>query len=99
MTQQTKFLIRILICIAVAAITLYTNINTINDLTLLRLAIPALEKELKALQRENERLHYEIDCFESPIHLMELSRKPEYGHLRYPRLDEVIDIKIDEREK
>lgn len=99
MTQQTKFLIRILICIAVAAITLYTNINTINDLTLLRLAIPALEKELKALQRENERLQYEIDCFESPIHLMELSRKPEYGHLRYPRLDEVIDIKIDEREK
>ncbi|CCB90931.1 putative ftsL [Waddlia chondrophila 2032/99] len=99
MTQQTKFLIRILICIAVAAITLYTNINTINDLTLLRLAIPALEKELKALQRENERLQYEIDCFESPIHLMELSRKPEYGHLRYPRLDEVIDIKIDEGEK
>ena len=98
MTRQTNFLIRILICIAVAAITLYANIDTINDLTSLRLAIPVLEKEVRALQRENERLQYEIDRFESPIHLMELARKPEFGHLRYPRLDEVIEIKIDEEE-
>jgi len=98
MTLQTKFLIRILICIAVAAITLYSNIDTINDLTSLRLAIPVLEKEVKALLRENERLRYEIDRFESPIHLMELARKPEYGHLRYPRLDEVIEIDLEEKE-
>lgn len=96
MTLQTKFLIRILICIGVAAITMYVNIDTINDLTSLRLAIPVLEREVKALQRENERLQYEIDRFESPIHLMELARKPEFGHLRYPTLDEVIQIEIDE---
>lgn len=93
MKRQTKFLIRILLCIAVMAITLYAQIDTINDLTALRIAIPILEREVKALHRENERLQYEIDRFESPIHLMELARKPEYGHLRYPRMDEVIEIR------
>lgn len=93
MKRQTKFLIRILFCIAVMAITLYAQIDTINDLTALRIAIPIMEREVKALQRENERLQYEIDRFESPIHLMELARKPEYGHLRYPRMDEVIEIR------
>ena len=97
MRSQTKFLIRILLCIAVASLTLYTQIDTINDLTALRIAIPILEREVKALHRENERLQYEIDRFESPIHLMELARKPEYGHLRYPRKDEVIEIREEKR--
>ena len=90
MKPQTAFLFRILICIAAVALTLYAQIDTINDLTALQLAIPLVEREVRSLQQENERLQYEIDRFESPIHLMELSRKPEYGHLRHPRLDEVI---------
>lgn len=97
MKRQTKFLIRILVCIAVMALTLYAQIDTINDLTALRIAIPILEREVKALHRENERLQYEIDRFESPIHLMELARKPEYGHLIYPSMDEVIEIREERK--
>jgi hypothetical protein len=47
-----------------------------NQLTELRLMIPTLAKEAK----------------ESPIHLMELARKPEFSHLRWPYLNEVITL-------
>lgn len=97
MTRQTKLLIKTLLCIGIAAFSLYAHIDTINDLTALRLAIPILEKEVRALQKENEHLHYEIDRFESPIHLMELSRKSEYGHLKHPLVEDVIILKKEKR--
>lgn len=70
--------------------TLFGYIEKQNDLTELRLAIPALAKEVKSLQEENIRLTYEIEHFESPIHLMELMRKPEFSHLKYPYLNDEI---------
>lgn len=80
----------IFICIAAASVTIYEYIDKQNDLTELRLAIPALEKEVKHIQEENIRLRYEINQFESPIHLIELSRRPEFGHLKYPYLDKIL---------
>ena len=82
--------IRVLICIGIAGLTLYAYIYKQNELTGLRLMVPAISKELKAVQEENIRLRYEIDRFESPIHLMELSRKPEFSHLKYPYNNEII---------
>jgi hypothetical protein len=69
---------------------LYTYIDKHNELVELRLLIPQVSKDLKAIQEENMRLKYEIDRFESPIHLMELARKPEFSHLKYPQVSEVI---------
>lgn len=86
---MSPFLIRILICILMAGITLYAHIEKNNELVELRLAIPLLKRDVKVAQEENIRLQYEIERFESPVHLMELSRKPEFSHLRYPRLNEV----------
>jgi hypothetical protein len=83
-------LVSVLICIAIAWGTLYRYIEKQNELTELRLAIPALSKEVKALHEENQRLKYEIDQFESPIHLMELARKPEFSHLKYPTVREIV---------
>lgn len=85
--------IQILVCIFAAWWTLYSYIAKQNELTELRLAIPMLSKEVKALQEENRRLKYEIEQFESPVHLMELARKPEFSHLKYPKLDEIIILK------
>lgn len=82
--------IHIFTCIFIAGITLYACIEKQNGLTELRLKIPVLAKEVKRLQEENTRLKYEIDQFESPIHLMELARKPEFSHLKYPTLDKVL---------
>lgn len=81
---------RVFICIAVAGLTLFAYIDKQNELTGLRLLIPALTKEVKGIQEENIRLKYEIERFESPIHLMEMMRKPEFSHLKYPYLSEEL---------
>lgn len=83
---------RLLTCIVVAGVTLYAYIDKQNELTELRLEIPVIAKELKRLQEDNIKLNYEIEQFESPIHLMELARKPEFGHLKYPYVKEIIII-------
>ncbi|MFZ0564789.1 MAG: hypothetical protein WAM28_01145 [Chlamydiales bacterium] len=71
---------------------LYTYINKQNVIVELRLKIPSLAEELRVVEQENVRLQYEIDRFEDPIRLMELARHPEYSHLKYPLLDEIITI-------
>lgn len=82
---------QVFLCILIAGFTIYAYIDKQNALTELRLAIPAMSKEVKQIQEENIRLQYDINQFESPIHLMQLARKPEFGHLKYPYLnDEII---------
>lgn len=88
--KQLSLYLRIFTCILTASLTLYAYIDKQNELTELRLAIPALAKNVRDIQDENRRLKYEIDRFESPIHLMELARKPEFGHLKYPYVKDVI---------
>ena len=83
-------IIRLWICICFSGLLLYKYIDKSNELTELQLTIPMLAKEVKEIREGNLELQYEIEQFESPIHLMELARKPEFGHLKYPSLDEVI---------
>ncbi len=92
MKKQMILCTRIFVCIFAVGITLYATIDKNNDLTAIQLAIPELEKEVKTLHLENERLQYEIEQFESPIHLMELLRKPEFSHLKYPYVRDVIHL-------
>lgn len=88
--------IRIAFCIFIAGVTLFFYIDRQNELTEIRLAIPALAKEVKSIQEENIRLRYEIERFESPIHLMELLRKPEFSHLHYPYVKDVLILPEDD---
>jgi hypothetical protein len=85
-------LIRLLICISFVGLILYKYIDKLNDLTELRLSIPILAREVKDIHEQNLELQYNIDSFESPLHLMELARKPEFGHLKYPSLNEIISL-------
>lgn len=89
-SKHTLLYIRVMICIFAAGFTLYLYIEKQNELTELRLYLPVLSKEVKRIQEENTRLTYEIDHFESPIHLMELARKPEFSHLKYGFVKDVI---------
>lgn len=82
--------IRLLICISFAGLVLYKDIDQQNELTELRLSIPILTREVKEIREKNLELQYTIDCFESPLHLMELARKPEFGHLKYPSSNEIV---------
>ena len=56
--------------------------------------VPKLERKLKAIQEENTRLEFAIEKFENPINLMELSRKPEYSHLKHPIISDIIHLKL-----
>lgn len=85
-------LIRLLMCVLVFGLFLYAYLNQMVAITNLRLQIPHLAKDVHTLMEENRKLRYEIECFENPVHLLELSRKPEFGHLRFPKTDEVMDI-------
>jgi len=87
---------RIMTCIMVMVIFLYAYISKQNSITELRLQIPSISKELQMVTQENIRLQFEIDQFESPAYLMELAENPEFSHLKYPLIDEIITIEVDE---
>lgn len=91
-----KSLLKIFICFLAASLCIYVYMNKLNKMTEIRLKIPPLKRELKEIKEENMRLQYEIERFESPLHLMELSRKNEFSHLKYPYANEVILIEDDE---
>lgn len=83
-------IIRLLICVIFACFLLYREIDKRNELTEIQLLIPALTKEVNEIQEKNLELEYEIESFQSPLHLMELIRRPEFGHLKFTSLDEEI---------
>lgn len=92
------FALRLFTCGLALTIVAYSYVDKQNKLTEMRRIIPKLEKEVKNLVEVNRRFQFEIDHFENPIHLIELARKPEYSHLRFPRLDEIIIVTPDYNE-
>lgn len=88
--MQRGLFIRILICILAFSICLYSYVDRQNDVTLLRLAIPTLAKEIRTIGEENAKLRYDIEQFESPQHLMELARQQRFSHLKHPLTKEVM---------
>ncbi len=86
-----KFLVaKVVICAVSFCSALYAYLQKQNDLTLLRIELPTLTDEVRLLQEENMRLALEIDQFENPKHLMQLAERPEFSHLKYPMVDEII---------
>ncbi len=82
--------IRLLVCIFFAGLMLYKAIDKRNELTQLRLSIPLLAEGVKDIQEQNLEYRYAIKQFESPPHLIELSRQPEFGHLKYLPTDQIL---------
>lgn len=87
-----SWLVKFVICLLSVAFGVYLYIDAINGVIELRLAIPHLQKDMHAIQAENDRLQYEIDRFESPLHLMELARKPEFSHLKPAYARDVLQV-------
>lgn len=92
-------MVRLLICVCFTGLILYKYIDNLNELTELQLRIPAVTKEVKDINEKNLELQYEIERFESPIHLMELVRKPEFGHLKHPSMEHIIILPESHSEK
>ncbi len=94
MNSKLKLSIRILFCIVVGGVFVYSYIQKQNALTSLRLEIPVIDKELRVILEDNKRLKYEIDQFKSPSHLMALAQQPEFAHLRYPHSNELVILPL-----
>ena len=92
--MNTGVFIRVFLCILTVGVFLYAFINKQNRITKLRLQIPVVSCELQAVQQENIRLQFEIDQFENPAYLMELSRLPQFRHLKYPFVNEIITVPV-----
>ncbi len=83
---------RLLFCLITATLLLYVYIDRKNQLTEIKLAIPLLEREVRALEIEKTALQYELESFQNPSYLLELLKKPEYSHLHFPKKGEVIEL-------
>lgn len=88
-----KFLLKVLLCMAMLTWSFYRYIRHENDLIRLKIEIPSLQREVRRLEEKNTQLQLEIDSFESPLHLMELSQSALFSKLKYPRRAEVWLIK------
>lgn len=86
---------KMIFCLSSVVGMLYLYIDRQNELIDLRIKVRSLAKELREIQENNINLQYQIDQFESPVHLMELARKPTFSHLKYPYFDDVIIIEED----
>ncbi len=85
-------LFRITLCTTVVLALLLIYLDKQNELTKLKIMVPKAERELVLLKEENRRIKYEIEQFESPSHLMELARLPEFAHLRHPLVKDVLKV-------
>lgn len=81
---------KLFVCLSVFSLCLFSYLEKQNQLTELRLYAPRLVKEIKGIQEENTRLHYEIEQFESPDNLMQLARDTRFSHLKHPLSKEVV---------
>lgn len=85
-----KLYLRLCLCIAAAAFFLYAYVEEQNRATRLRLQIPIVAKEVRALREMNTRLKYQIELFESPQNLLMLARQSAYTHLQHPLISQVV---------
>jgi hypothetical protein len=91
-----NLLLKLLTCVFILGLCLYVYIDRQNEVTELRLAVPALTEDIRVIQEKNARLQYGIERFESPLRLMELLRNPEFRHLKHPYVSDIIEIPAGE---
>ncbi len=85
-------LCRFLVCIFFFGFSLYSYVDKQNELTRMKMSLPEIVKEIKSIQEDNTRLKYEINQFESPEHLIQLTKDGRFSHLRYPFISEVVTL-------
>ncbi len=83
---------RIFICISVFGISLFLYLDKLNDQNALKLQIPLIEKEIHELSQQNVELAFQLENFKNPQHLLELAQQPEYSHLKFPFMEEVMIV-------
>lgn len=99
MKEWFWFSVKVFICLFFVAFAVYHYVDLNNRLTKYRLQVPLLEKEIAKIKRENVELQYEIELFESPIHLLEIAEKEDFRHLVYPYNDQIVQLPEERMEE
>jgi len=71
---------------------LFSYMEKQNQLTKLKITIPALAAEVTSITEENARCQYEIDRFENPSTIIGFLAQPEYAGLKHPLVDEIFSM-------
>ena len=78
--MNKNIIFKILICLFTFGISLYSYIEKQNELTSLKIEVPKIAKQVQNLDEEIRKIQYEVETFENQAYLMQLVRKPEFGH-------------------
>ena len=84
---------RIFVCVLFFGFCLYSYLDLQNEITQLRIQIPALMGEVRRMEEENTHFQYKIERFESPENLLNLAKSAAYSHLKFPICSEVISMR------
>ena len=90
MNKGREIILQVSLCIGLLGICLFSYLEKQNQLTELRIYVPKLVKEMRAVKEKNIELNYQIQQFERPDHLMQLASDPKFSHLKYPVQSEVL---------
>lgn len=85
--------IRFFIVVTFAGFALYSYLTEQNKCTEMRMLLPKIAKEIEAINQTNAQLQYKIVSFESPDHLLQLATKPQFAHLKFPFVQDVLTVK------
>jgi hypothetical protein len=91
--KLATFFFRFFLSVAFAGFALYSYLTEQNKCTELKMRLPKIAKEIEAINQDNAQLQYQIVCFESPDHLLQLAKNSEYAHLKFPYLQDVLTVK------
>ncbi|MEI6242263.1 MAG: hypothetical protein WCP39_02530 [Chlamydiota bacterium] len=85
-------LVRLAVCLLSFSFCLYSYLNAQNMVTERKMKLPQIAKEIRTTREEIKRLHYEIERFENPSHLLELSASSQFTHLKHPLVKDVLTV-------
>lgn len=90
--MMAPFFARLSLLLVICGFLLYSYVDRHNNIMELKIAIPAIAKELEALKEKNMQLQYELDQFESPQNLFSLAQQKEFSHLKFPALSDIVMV-------
>lgn len=87
--------IKILLCFLAIGLSLYQLVEEQNQLAALRVALPALEQEVRLLQADILSMQNLLGSTQTPAKLLKWSAEPEYSHLAFPYETEILHVPLD----
>ena len=90
--MKKKWIAKIAVCIIGCAAISYEHIHELNKLTAMRIQIPQIAQEIALVNEEIDRLDFEFQSIENPVHLLYLAKNAEYSDLKYPLQEDILVV-------